>query len=149
MSIPYVDVCDEWELAEMSKTIYHARAMEANVPCVVSCGIWPGVSALMAAEGVSRLDEMMYGRDGDGDGDGGGVEVESVDYSFFTAGTGNAGPTIVSATFLLLATEALTYLDGKRVDVEPWTGKKDVDFGGNVGSRPVWLLDNPDVLINQ
>ena len=117
--------------------------MEANVPCVVSCGIWPGVSALMAAEGVSRLDEMMYG------GDGGGVKVKSVDYSFFTAGTGNAGPTIVSATFLLLATEALTYLDGERVDVEPWTGKKDVDFGGNVGSRPVWLLDNPDVLINQ
>ncbi|KAL3769842.1 hypothetical protein ACHAW5_000714 [Stephanodiscus triporus] len=144
MSIPYVDVCDEWELAESSKLEYHARAMEANVPCVVSAGIWPGVSALMAAEGVSRLDGMMHGGDGRGDG-GGGAEVESVDYSFFTAGTGNAGPTIVSATFLLLATEALTYLDGKRVDVEPWTGRKDVDFGGNVGSRPVWLLDNPDV----
>ena len=59
------------ELAESSKMAYHARAIEASVPCVVSCGIWPGVSALMAAEGVSRLDEMMYGGGGDG-GNGSG-----------------------------------------------------------------------------
>jgi len=74
------------------------------------------------------------------------MEVESIDYSFFTAGTGNAGPTIVSATFLLLATQALTYINGKRADIEPWTQMKVVDFGGTIGIRPVWLLDNPDVL---
>jgi saccharopine dehydrogenase-like NADP-dependent oxidoreductase len=143
LGIPYVDVCDEWELAETSRVELHARAKDAGVPCIVSCGIWPGVSALMAAEGVSRLVEKLGG------GGGGVVDddvvVESVDYSFFTAGTGNAGPTIVSATFLLLATEAITYLDGRRADVEPWTRRRDVDFGGGVGVRPVWLLDNPDV----
>ena len=135
LSIPYVDVCDEWELAEVSKLDLDQRAKELGIPAIVSCGIWPGVSALMAAEGVSQLKGSSTEE----------VDIESIDYSFFTAGTGNAGPTIVSATFLLLATEVITYFNGKRKDIEPWTEKRDVDFGGNIGNRPVWLLDNPDV----
>ena len=155
LHIPYVDVCDEWELALTSKVEYHTKAIDAGIPCIVSCGIWPGVSALMAAEGVSQLAskfaeaatavnllvDVVEEKGGGGDN----MEVESIDYSFFTAGTGNAGPTIVSATFLLLATQALTYIKGKRADIEPWTQMKDVDFGGTIGIRPVWLLDNPDV----
>jgi hypothetical protein len=31
------------------------------------------------------------------------------------------------------------------VEEEAWSGAKDADFGGGVGSRRVWLLDNPDV----
>ena len=134
LSIPYCDVCDEWELAEASKLELDQKAKDARVPAIVSCGIWPGVSALMAAEGVSQLkgnDEEM--------------DIESIDYSFFTSGTGNAGPTIVSATFLLLATEVITFLDGKRKDIEPWTEMREIDFGKGIGMKPVWLLDNPDV----
>ena len=66
LGIPYVDVCDEWELAETSRVELHARAKDAGVPCIVSCGIWPGVSALMAAEGVSRLVEKLGGGGGGG-----------------------------------------------------------------------------------
>ncbi|KAL7530657.1 hypothetical protein ACHAXR_003620 [Thalassiosira sp. AJA248-18] len=135
LSIPYVDVCDEWELAEVSKLDLDQKAKDAGVPAIVSCGIWPGVSALMAAEGVSQLQESSDEE----------VEIESIDYSFFTAGTGNAGPTIVSATFLLLATPAITFFNGLRKDVEPWTEMREVDFGKNIGNKPVWLLDNPDV----
>jgi hypothetical protein len=150
MSIHYVDVCDEWELAEASRSKLQTRAIDAGSTCVICCGIWPGVSALMAAEGVSqlvdRIEDDDEGEVGGGANDGGGdAVIESIDYSFFTAGTGNAGPTIVSATFLLLATEVMTFLRGKRTYVEPWTSRKDVDFGGNVGTKPVWLLDNPDV----
>ena len=134
LGIPYVDVCDEWDLAEISKEELHAKAIENNIPAVISCGIWPGVSALMAAEAV---DLMTSNNDG--------VEIKSIDYSFFTAGTGNAGPTIVSATFLLLATPAITFLNGKRNDKEPWTEMKTIDFGTGIGDKPVWLLDNPDV----
>ena len=47
--IPYVDVCDEYELAVESKKLVD-KAKAAGVAAVVSCGIWPGVSALMAAE---------------------------------------------------------------------------------------------------
>ena len=134
LGIPYCDVCDEWDLAEISKETLHARAVENNVPTIISCGIWPGVSALMAAEGV----DLLLSQDGD-------REISSIDYSFFTAGTGNAGPTIVSATFLLLATPAITFLRGKRTDKEPWTEMRTIHFGKGIGDKPVWLLDNPDV----
>ena len=135
LSIPYVDVCDEWELAEVSKLDLDQKAKEAGVPAIVSCGIWPGVSALMAAEGVAQLKGTL----------GEEAEIEDIDYSFFTAGTGNAGPTIVSATFLLLATPVITFFGGVRKDLEPWTEMREVDFGNGIGNKPVWLLDNPDV----
>lgn len=154
LSIPYVDVCDEWELAETSKSTLHSIAREKNVPCIISCGIWPGVSALMAKEGAESLASKLcssYSNDVEGTAAGDEwtketkVEIESIDYSFFTAGTGNAGPTIVSATFLLLATPVITFLNGLRADKEPWTEMKQIDFGKGVGNRLVWLLDNPDV----
>jgi len=84
LSIPYCDVCDEWELAEVSKVDLDEKAKEKGISAVVSCGIWPGVSALMAAEGVQQLKKDSSEE----------VDIESIDYSFFTAGTGNAGPTI-------------------------------------------------------
>lgn len=130
--IPYVDVCDEYELAVESKKLME-DAKAAGVSAVVSCGIWPGVSALMAAEAKAKLEAQT------------GEACDTLDFSFFTAGTGNAGPTIVSATFLLLATPALTFNMGKPLEKEPWTEKRDVDFGSGVGFKPVWLLDNPDV----
>ena len=128
--IPYCDVCDELELARNAKALANDAAA-AGVPCVVSCGIWPGVSALMAAEAVTEL--------------GGKGACERLEFSFFTAGTGGAGPTIVSATFLLLATEVATYVDGKLVAKEPWTDRGVSDFGEGVGSHEGYLLDNPDV----
>jgi saccharopine dehydrogenase-like NADP-dependent oxidoreductase len=137
LSMPYVDVCDEWELAETSKVELDRKAKDAGVPAIVSCGIWPGVSALMAAEGVAKLKKKQKASEE--------VEIESIEYSFFTAGTGNAGPTIVSATFLLLATPVITFMNGIRQDKEPWTEMKEVDFGNGIGVKPVWLLDNPDV----
>ncbi|KAL3784495.1 hypothetical protein HJC23_013638 [Cyclotella cryptica] len=135
LGIPYVDVCDEWDLAKLSKETLHSIAMENHVPAILSCGIWPGVSALMAARGVEFF-TLQQNQD---------WEISSIDYSFFTAGTGNAGPTIVSATFLLLATPAITFCSGKRIEKEPWTEMKTIDFGRGVGSKPIWLLDNPDV----
>ena len=125
----YVDVCDEWPLARTAREELSAGAAEAGSAAVVCAGIWPGVSALMAAEAVSRL----------------GDEIESLDFSFFTAGSGNAGPTIVSATFLLLAQAALTLDAGAIAEREPWTDDRVADFGPGVGERRCWLLDNPDV----
>lgn len=125
--VPYCDVCDEIILTQNSKALSHL-AETACVPAIVSCGIWPGVSALMAAEATSRLGKC-----------------NRIDFSFFTAGTGNAGPTIVSATFLLLCQHALTISEGEVAPREPWTERRDVDFGGSVGVRSTWLLDNPDV----
>ena len=121
--VPYCDVCDELELSRA------AKKLTSDVPAVISCGIWPGASALLAARAAERL----------------GKPLDDLEFSFFTSGTGGAGPTIVSATFLLLCTPAAVYADGALVEKEPWTGKRTVDFGPGVGARDVYLLDNPDV----
>ena len=121
--VPYCDVCDELELSRA------AKKLTSDVPAVISCGIWPGASALLAARAAERL----------------GKPLDDLEFSFFTSGTGGAGPTIVSATFLLLCTPAAVYADGAVVEREPWTGKRTADFGPGVGARDVYLLDNPDV----
>ena len=123
--VPYCDVCDELELSRAAKKL----TSHCDVPAVISCGIWPGASALLAARAAERL----------------GKPLDDLEFSFFTSGTGGAGPTIVSATFLLLCTPAAVYADGALVEKEPWTGKRTVDFGPGVGARDVYLLDNPDV----
>jgi len=195
--IPYVDVCDEYELAQKAKQhdLFEV-AVQNNVPAIVCGGIWPGISSLMAMDAVDKLllleeeeqQQQQQQKDLDDDDTAGAAaaaseEVDDVDsssssssvdvdvnvnvdvdvdveYSFFTAGTGNAGPTIVSATFLLLATPVLTYLNSKPLKVEPWTSPRTIDFGGKLSQvvvggngngnnglsqKPVWLLDNPDV----
>ena len=121
--VPYCDVCDELELSRA------AKKLTSDVPAVISCGIWPGASALLAARAAERL----------------GKPLDDLEFSFFTSGTGGAGPTIVSATFLLLCTPAAVYADGALVRREPWTEKRTADFGPGVGARDVYLLDNPDV----
>ena len=121
--VPYCDVCDELELSRA------AKKLTSDVPAVISCGIWPGASALLAARAAERL----------------GKPLDDLEFSFFTSGTGGAGPTIVSATFLLLCTPAAVYADGALVEREPWTGRRTADFGPGVGARDVYLLDNPDV----
>ena len=128
--VPYCDVSDELLLSRNAK-ILSAEAAAAGIPAVISCGIWPGVSALMAATAVERM--------------GGPGACDRVELSFHTAGTGGAGPTIVSATFLLLATDVVTYQNGVLTHREPWTEQRIVDFGPGIGKHKCFLLDNPDV----
>jgi hypothetical protein len=101
----------------------------------------------MAAAAVEKLREMAAASaHGHGDPEGvGDVDLaspcagETVEMSFFTAGTGNAGATIVSATFLLLCQPALTLVKGRRVETPPWSSPRAVDFGKGVGKRTVFL----------
>lgn len=81
LGVPYVDVCDEKLLCEAA-TARQETAARAGVAAIVSAGIWPGSSALLAA---ACCDALRLG----------GSECEELDMSFYTAGTGNAGATIV------------------------------------------------------
>ena len=136
--LPYVDVCDEPALC-MSSKLLHPDAVAAGTACVTGAGIWPGASAIMAAEAVAELRRLEGATKAEP------CEGEDVAMSFFTAGTGGAGVTIVSATFLLLCQAALCYEHGAAREREAWTSPRAVDFGQGVGVREVWLLDNPDV----
>ena len=128
--VPYCDVCDELLLSRNAKAL-SAKATMAGVPAVVSCGIWPGVSALMASAAVEKL--------------GGPGACDRIELNFYTAGTGGAGATIVTATLLLLSTEVVTYEEGELTYKEPWTDRRMVDFGRGIGEHECFLLDNPDV----
>lgn len=127
--VHYVDVCDNTLLARNARTEYSQGARDAGVSAVVAAGIWPGVSSLMAADAVAQLPD---GRAGE------------VQLSFFTAGTGNAGPSIVAATFHLLCEPVYCLRGGEPVELRPWSDPRRVEFQGH-GSRNIYLLDNPDV----
>ena len=130
-SSSYLDVCDETSLVSLVKNSpKYSSIKNNNITGVVSAGIWPGVSAIMAREAESLLPDR---------------KADRIEFSFFTSGTGNAGPTIVSATFLLLVTPVVEYVNNARKLRVPWSGEKLVDFGGDAGLRKVRLLDCPDV----
>ena len=50
--VPYLDVCDGISLCKQGKELEKVGA-----PCITAAGIWPGTSALMAAEAVGLLRE--------------------------------------------------------------------------------------------
>eukprot|EP00978_Attheya_sp_CCMP212_P034536 scaffold145100_cov46-Attheya_sp.AAC.1 len=138
--VPYVDVCDEPPLCQAGKELSDL-AKTNGVVAVTAAGIWPGASALMAAQATDHLRSL----DQTNNNTSTSISPVDISMSFFTAGTGNAGATIVSATFLLLCQKALTIAHGKEAELEPWTEPREVDFRGMQGVKTVRLLDNPDV----
>eukprot|EP00466_Bigelowiella_natans_P014870 jgi/Bigna1/126155/aug1.2_g863 len=149
--IAYVDVCDDTELALSAKRNGDSIAKEKDesggddndndndnengIPVLISTGIWPGVSALMANKAVRAMERKE------------GAKPTQIDMNFFTAGTGGAGATILSATFLLLC-EPVRVMDGGRQRTKPpWSSNKNVDFGPHVGIKPTYLLDQPEVIM--
>lgn len=130
--VPYVDVCDDYCTARAAKSKYSQLAESGGTPCIISTGCWPGVSSLMAkslARKVLATDKSLKPED------------LTVDFSFFTAGSGGAGATLLVATFLILAEEALTVVKGRRTPVSAMVGYEDISFGPIVGTKPVAPLN--------
>lgn len=88
--IPYIDVCDDGDYSQMLKSQFHSQALERNVPMVTTTGIYPGFSNLMAAKLVEKAKE----KDPED-------ECERVRFSYYTAGSGGVGATILATSFLL------------------------------------------------
>nr|ABK41045.1 astaxanthin synthase KC28 [Adonis aestivalis var. palaestina] len=127
----YVDVCDNTSYSMQAKS-FHDKAVAANVPAITTAGIFPGVSNVIAAELVrSARDEN--------------TEPQRLRFSYFTAGSGGAGPTSLVTSFLLLGEEVVAYSEGEKVELKPYTGKLNIDFGKGVGKRDVYLWNLPEV----
>lgn len=130
--VPYVDVCDDYCTAMAAKGKYAQQAQDSGVPCIVSTGCWPGVSSLMAKQLVGKALKAH-------------PELTpadlNVDFSFFTAGSGGAGSTLLVATFLILAEEALTVVKGRRTPVKAMKEYSTVNFGPIVGDKPIAHLN--------
>ena len=124
----YIDVCDDITLSSIARSEkYRKIATDSGAAAVISTGIWPGGSSLFA----QKIIEAVGGKD----------EVDKVKFTFFTAGTGNAGPTLLAATFLILGEDVLTYVKGKKVYKKSATDLETVDFGKDIGMREVVRLN--------
>lgn len=131
----YVDVCDDTEYARNARGL-HARAQAAGLRGITGAGIFPGVSNIMALEMVRQ------GAAADSTG-----TPKTLSYSYYTAGTGGAGATILATNFLLLAEDALVYRDGKEVRMPPVSGRRVIDFGPKGGRRETFLYALPEVMM--
>ena len=124
----YIDVCDDITLSTIARsTKFKELATKNRGAAVISTGIWPGGSSLFAQKIIDAV--------------GGKENVEKVKFTFFTAGTGNAGPTLLAATFLILGEDVLTYVKGKKVYKKSATDLETVDFGKDIGMREVVRLN--------
>lgn len=117
--VPYLDVCDDTEYAQRAKAMQGAAAA-AGIRAVTCGGMFPGVSNVMAAQLV-RAETPVDGA--------APAPPKRVLYSYFTAGSGGAGTTILATSFLLCGEEVTAYKDGAPVRVPPVTGRRVVDFG--------------------
>lgn len=124
----YIDVLDDVELSRICRgDEYQNLCKSTGASAVISTGIWPGCSSLFAQKIIQEA--------------GGHHEVEKVIFSFHTAGSGGAGPTILTATFLILGEDVLVYKEGERIYYPTATAPRYVEFGKDIGSREVIRLN--------
>ena len=134
--VPYLDVCDDASYATRAKSM-HAEAIAAGVPCVVTGGIYPGVSNLMARDMIdANVAASAEGED---------VAVEYVLYSYFCAGSGGVGDTILATSYMLCGEDVQCWEGDEEVVTRPATQRKVVDFGKKCGKREVFLYNLPEV----
>eukprot|EP00798_Chlamydomonas_sp_ICE-L_P003013 gene3013-13034_t len=160
---PYLDVSDDLQFSEKSKT-YHEQALAAGVPAIISGGIYPGTSNVMAAHIVSiakcEYDEDWNYRtpeEGEGvsqtllrysyytAGSGEGVGPTLLRYSYYTAGSGGAGPTILQTSLLLAGEDVVVYKEGKQFTLPALSDRREVDFGTGMGRKGTYLYNLPEV----
>ena len=124
----YLDVCDDVSLSRVARSPrYQTLAVKHGGAAIISTGIWPGGSSLLA----QRVIELA----------GGHANVDKCVFKFFTAGSGGAGPTILTATFLILGENVLTYAGGKAVYKVSASDPLTADFGAQIGVRDVARLN--------
>eukprot|EP01040_Poterioochromonas_malhamensis_P012900 gene12900-14135_t len=125
----YIDVCDDIELSRIATSKeFQLIAKEGNGKAVISTGIWPGVSSILAKEVSDQLKSQNE-------------KIDRLEFSFFTAGSGGAGPTILTATFLILGENVLTYVNGNPVYIKSGSESKIIDFGKGIGEREVIAMN--------
>jgi len=130
---PYLDVCDDTAYSKMARGMAD-EAAAAGVPAITTAGIFPGVSNVMAAYMIEK--NRTEGKNS---------APDRVLYSYYTAGTGGAGPTILETTLLLAGEDVVAYKDGNATTLPPVSNRRSVDFGRAVGKKGVYLYPLPEV----
>ncbi|KAF8656721.1 hypothetical protein HU200_060512 [Digitaria exilis] len=128
----YIDVCDGVEYSWRAKGL-HEQAKASGVPAIITAGICPGVSNVMAAELVlAAISEKA-------------CKPERLSFFYYIAGSGGVGPTTLASSFYLLGEDVITYNKGEEIKLKPYSGVLNIDFGKGVGKKNVYLLNLPEV----
>lgn len=122
----HLDIADDIHFAREEKQ-RHTAFQQAGLSSLVTGGIFPGYSNLMAGELIERT---------------GGAR--SVEMNYYIAGTGGAGPTVMSSTFLLTGVPAVEYIDGDPVQRQAFTGRKTVQFLSPANKKATFYLELPE-----
>ncbi len=92
----------------------------------------PGVSSLMAKQLTQSVLEKRPNLK---------PQDLTVDFNFFTAGSGGAGATLLVATFLILAEQSLMIVNGRRTEVPAMRDYSRINFGDRVGDKDIAHLN--------
>lgn len=138
--VPYLDVCDDTLYSRDARSRME-KAKTAGVPAITTGGIYPGVSNVMAAYMLETAADSPQEESAAMPPS----KPDRILYSYFTAGTGGAGPTILETTFLLAGEPVVAFKEGVPVTLEPVSNRRVVDFGRAVGKRGVYLYSLPEV----
>ena len=129
----YIDVCDDAEHTSRAKVDLGDMARASGVPAVVSCGVYPGLSNVMASYMCGEGSPFPENK------------PTKLRFSYFTAGSGGVGATILATSVLLLGEKATQFLDGREVAIDPYSQRTVVEFGQKIGKREVFSLNLPEV----
>ena len=132
-NIDYIDICDDIYHAKKSISTLHQKAIDSNVRAIICCGPFPGVDNIIA----SKLQDDCIAD---------GSTADTCQLRFFVAGTGGAGSTVVTTTYMLSMVPMTAYVDNKKQKLMAMTRREYVDFGGCVGIRPTYHFELPEVV---
>ncbi len=120
--INYVDVSDHRSF-HFQVADYHEKAQQAGVTAILHAGVFPGISNLMARQGVEGFDR-----------------ADSIHLYYVVAGTGGAGLTVMRTTFLGLQSPFSAWIKGQWQDVEPYSEREVIEFP-HYGKAGVYWFD--------
>ena len=121
--IPYIDVADSPDYVREALA-FKEVARVAGVTCIVSTGIFPGISNSLVRQGIEQLDQ-----------------AEHVHLSYLVAGSGGAGVTVMRTTFIELQTPFEAKVDGQWKLIQPYCDREVLPFPppSNQGAGVYWF----------
>ena len=121
--MPYIDVADSPDYVSEALA-FSDVAKAAGVTCIVSTGVFPGISNSLVRQGIEQLDQ-----------------AENLHLSYLVAGSGGAGLTVMRTTFIELQTPFEAWVNGQRVAIQPYSEREVLLFPApyNTGAGVYWF----------
>ena len=122
----YVDVCDDYDAAELLLG-FDARCQQAGITAITASGASPGITNMLGALGASRMDQ-----------------AEEI-HTAWAENISDAGGVVVWWHGMHMASgDVPQFLDGQWVRVPALSGAVEVEFAAPMGRWPVYYVGHPE-----